>query len=259
MAQPPANPPVPVLNRAARVAGVIVGMLVLVAGGVAVFLTDNELGSTALVAAGVVIAALAVFGNRLEAVEAAGVRFELERRARSVRQQAVRARAAGKTEQAAQLEQRAEGLLAAAAMVGTRYEQLRSAEPPGWDRTARMEGLLREARDLDTESLSAADVSRIFGSGSDGDRITALALLEAEPRLARADLLVDAIGHSRSSYEQYHALVAAERAWVHLPAADQDRVRAAVETLLAGPLGEKTSDRRLVARRILEGSGEVKD
>ncbi|SKB07536.1 hypothetical protein [Aeromicrobium choanae] len=252
MTHSPVEAPGPVLTRSARVGGVVFGVLVLVAGGVAVFLTDNELGSTALVAAGVAICALSVFGNRLEAIEAAGIRFELERRARSVRQQAARARAAGDAEQAQQLERRAEGLLAAASLVGSRYERLRETEPAGWDRTSRMEGILRDARALDTDALSAADVARIFADGSDGDRIAALALIEADPRLASADVLADAIGDSRSTFEQYHALVATERALEHLSSTNRVRLGAAVETLLAGPVGERTSDRRTVARRILE-------
>lgn len=251
MSHSPVDVPGPVLTRSVRIGGVVFGILVLVAGGVAVFLTDNELGSTALVAAGVAICALSVFGNRIEAVEAAGVRFELERRARSVRRQAVRARAAGDTDQAEHLERRAEGLLAAAAMVGSRYEHLQRTEPSGWDRTSRMEGVLREARALDTEVLSASDVARIFASGSDGDRMVALALVEADPRLAQTDFLVDAINAGRSSFEQYHALVATERALAHLSPADRERLGEAIERLLAGPVGEKSSDRRTVARRIL--------
>src|SRR5919112_3175653 len=104
----------PPLTRPARIAGGVVGVLTLMAGGVAVFRTDNELGSTALVAAGVLIASLAVFGNRIEAVEAAGVRLELERQARRARHQAQQARAAGETDRAEKLERPAANPLAAA-------------------------------------------------------------------------------------------------------------------------------------------------
>lgn len=244
--------PAPVLPTYARIAAVAVGLVVLSVGGVAVFRTDNELGSTALVAAGAAIAGLAMVANRIRAVEAGGVRLELERQARSARQQAERARAAGEPDKAVRLERRAEGLLAAATMVGSRYEDLVSTEPPGWDRTSRMEGLLREARALDTEILGPSDVAQIFDTGTDGSRIAALALVEAAPRLATADLLIDAIGDSRSSFEQYHALVATERALPYLRPADRSKVRATVKTVLAGPLGERSSDRRTVARHILD-------
>jgi hypothetical protein len=255
MAFPPAELPAPVLPPWARAAGVSVGFVVLVVGGVAVFMTDNELGSTALVAAGVAIAGLSVFGNRIEAVQAGGVRVELERQARTARLQAERARAAGRPDRAEELERKAEGLLAAATMVGSKYEDLVATEPSGWDRTSRMEGLLREARALDTEVLGPTDVSQIFATGTDGSRIAALALVEADPRLATAELLVDAITDSRSAFEQYHGLLAAERALRHLAAGERSRVRAAVEVALNGPLGERSSDRRTLARRIVDDSG----
>jgi len=82
--------------------------------------------------------------------------------------------------------------------------------------------------------------------------MAALALIEGDPRLATADVLVDPITSSRSAFEQYHALVAAERAIHHLSPEHRSRVRAAVEAQLAGPLGERSSDRRTLAQRILE-------
>lgn len=242
----------PVLTRPARITGVVLGLLTLITGGVAVFLTDNELGSTALVAAGVVIVGLAVLGNRIEAVEAAGVRLELERQARQTREQAEKARAAGESGRAQELERRALDLLVAANSLGSRYERLRSTEQSGWARTSQLEGVLREARALDTDAFTATDIAGVYWNGSDGNRVTALALIESDPRLASVDVLVNAIVDSRSAFEQYHALVATERALDHLSAEDRSRVRETVETLLAGPLGEKSSDRRTVARRIME-------
>jgi len=242
----------PVLPTWARIAGALLGLGVLVAGSVAVFETDNELGATALVAAGVAIAGVSVFGNRIEALEAGGVRVELERQAMTARRQARRARAAGRTERAEALERKAEGLLAAATMVGSRYEDLRSTESSGWERTSRMEGLLREARALDTDVLGPSDVAQIFMRGSDGGRIAALALAEADPRLATVGMLISAVNESRSSFEQYHGLLAAEAALPHLDDEDRHRLGAVVDALLAGPLGQRSSDRRTVARRILD-------
>ena len=133
---PPAS--TPVLARPARIAGVAVGALTLVTGAVAVFRTDNALGSTALVAAGVVIAGLAVFGNRIEAVEAAGIRVELERQARSALQEADRARAAGELERAEELEHRARSLVGRHGPWGpatsscARASRRAGTAPPGW-------------------------------------------------------------------------------------------------------------------------------
>ncbi|MDM7853885.1 hypothetical protein [Cellulomonas alba] len=250
MVDEPTDVVAPVLGRAARTVGVVIGLVTLAAGGVAVFATDNEVGSAALVTAGAVVLGLAVFGNRVRAFEVAGVRLELLRQAADVRQEAEQARASGEVGRAEQLENHAQSLLMAAGLVGSRYERLRATEPPGWGRTSRMEQVLRDARDLDTERLEPADVEGIFDTGTDGNRIFALALIERSPRLATADVLVDAIAHSRSAFEQYHALVAAERALHHLSADGRSRVREAVESVLDGPLGESSSDRRTVARRV---------
>lgn len=249
----------PKFSRPARIVGLTVGSLSLTAGGVAVFQTDNELGSAALVAAGVVIAALTMLGNHIEVIEAGGVRLQLERQARHARQEAEEARAGGEIDRAEELEQRAQKLLVTAKSVGSRYQRIRTTEPSGWDRTSRLEALLKEARSLDTTILTAADVADIFAGDTDGDRITALAFIESSPALASAEILVDAITESRSHFEQYHALVAAEAALDHLRPEAQAQIRTAVESVLAGPLGERHSDRRKVARRILERLEDPRD
>lgn len=242
----------PVLSRSARITGIVVGAVTLAAGGVAVFRTDNALGSTALVAAGVVIAALAVFGNHLRAVEVAGIRLQLTEEALRAQEQAAQARAVGDLDRAEALEHQAERLLAAATSAASRYERLRTTEPPGWDRTSRMEGALRQARALDAETLEPRHVADLFATGSDGNRVVALALVQERPRLATVDILVEAIEHSRSPFEQYQALVAAEQAAPELSAPDRERLRTALESVVTGPLGERSSDRRTVARRLLQ-------
>jgi hypothetical protein len=250
MVDAPTELAAPVLGRATRAVGVVIGLLTLAAGAVAVFVTDNEVGSAALVTAGAVVLGLAVFGNRVRAFEIAGVRLELLRQAADVRQEAEKARASGEVDRAEQLENHAQSLLMAAGLVGSRYERLRATEPAGWGRTSRMEQVLRDARDLDTERLAAADVEGIFDTGTDGNRIFALALIERSPRLATAHVLVEGIARSRSAFEQYHALVAAERALDHLAPEERSSVRVAVQGVLDGPLGESSSDRRTVARRV---------
>ena len=242
----------PVFNRAAQVGGVVVGLLTLVAAAVAVFQTENEVGSAALVTAGAVLTALSMFGNHVRTFEAAGLRLDLVRQATNIRHQAEQARASGEMEKADELESRAQSLLATASAIGSRYEDLRTSEPPGWSRTSRMEQVLRDARAIDTSGLAPSHVEGIFRTEREGNRIFALALIEDNPGLASAGLLVEAIVHSRSSFEQYHALVAAEHALDHLTTGGRAQVRGAVETVLAGPLGVKSSDRRTMAHRILE-------
>lgn len=117
-----------------------------------------------------------------------------------------------------------------------------------------MESILRDARALDSSALSFKDVEGIYTTGTEGNRIVAIALIESDPRLATATVLTDAIAHSRSAFEQFHALSAAERALASLSAEDRVAVLQAVESVLDGRLEEATSDRRTVAQRILERS-----
>lgn len=245
---------VPPLGKRSRATSMTTGSIALLVGGVAVFTTDNELGSTALVAAGVALIGLALLGNRLKTVEAAGVRLELERQAIEAWAEARDARASGDVDRAEKLEQRADQLLTVAEDVGRRYEHLRKSQPPSWARTSRMEDLLRDARALDVRSLTSEDVERIFRTGTDGNRVVAIALIEEAPRLAAATVLVDAIVRNRSAFEQYHALSAAERALDLLPAEERTKVMNAVRSVLHGPLADVASDRGKVARRILEQS-----
>jgi hypothetical protein len=243
-------------TRPTMVAALVVGALVLVVGGVAVFVTDNEIGSAALVAAGVAVAAFGVLGHRITSVEAGGVRvgLGLEQRAEQDAAAAARARAAGDVEQAARLERRASVLRATAAAVGSRYDHLRATQPSGWDRTQQLEAVMQSAREMDTGAMTPADVEDVFDTGGEGNRVVALALVERDPRLASLGILKQAIVHSRSAFEQYHGLVAAEAALPFLRPDDRLRLRRAVEALLIGPLGDSSSDRRTVARRILEAT-----
>lgn len=60
----------PLWRRPYLLATLVLGLGFVVAGGVAVFVTDNELGSASLVAAGVAVAGFGVFGDRVRSVEA---------------------------------------------------------------------------------------------------------------------------------------------------------------------------------------------
>lgn len=241
-----------VLPPAGRAAGIALGLLMLAFGAVAVFVTNNELGAASLILGGAGVSALTVLADRISAFEAAGVRMELLRRAQDIQSEAEQARVSGEVDRAEQLEDRAQELLLAAGAVGRKYEDVRATQPSGWDRTSRLEEVLQEARALDTSGLTAAQVAQTFDVGSEGNRITALALIQKNPALASVNVLRRGILESRSAFEQYHALVAAESSLDRLTAADLGIVASAIDEALAGRLGQKSSDRRTVARRIKE-------
>jgi hypothetical protein len=85
------------------------------------------------------------------------------------------------------------------------YERIRREEPPGDERTFRMTELAAQARAL-RDSVSSDQIFQLFESGSDGERLVAIALIEAEPTSEFFVLLLDAISSSRSAFEQFHAL-----------------------------------------------------
>lgn len=72
------------------------GAAAFVAGGVAVFVTDNGTGSGALVAAGVALGALALFGDRISSFGVAGAQVNLVQASQELQAAADRA-AAGVT------------------------------------------------------------------------------------------------------------------------------------------------------------------
>ncbi|MGD9960601.1 hypothetical protein [Nocardioides sp.] len=245
----------PVITGGWQGFGVVLGFGVLILGAVAVFTTDNAVGSASLVTAGLLISTLAVFANHISAIEGAGVKLSMRERAGEALANARAAAASGDVEQAEADRREAERLLLASGAVASRYEALRLTQPSGWDRTSRFEDLMRVGREQAAGLSQPQLVSELFATGGDGNRVYALALIQGNPALAEPGPLVEAIAHPRSAFEQYQALVAAQRSVEHLPTAERQAVLAAVEEALAGPLGETSSDRRSVARTILEKSG----
>lgn len=87
------------------------------------------------------------------------------------------------------------------------YEELRRSMPAGQERTYKMTSLVAEARALARSAgYSPAEIRDLFQNGSDGERITALALIQAHPRTELSDVALQAVGNSRSAFEQYQGL-----------------------------------------------------
>lgn len=123
-----------------RVGIAVVGALVLAIGAVAVFRTTNGNGSAALVAAGLALIVLAVLTERLQSIEAAGLKLQLstamaEAEAEDAEQAAEHADDAGKPDEAQRLRSQADALRRTARITGAAYEGLRARQRPGWDHT----------------------------------------------------------------------------------------------------------------------------
>lgn len=142
-----------------------------------------------------------------------------------------------------------------------RYDDLRRLLPRGSGRTEQMEALVGAARDSARDSgLSQEQVRRFFRRGGDGERIYALALMQGSPENADLDSVLEGIQRSRSAFEQYHALVAAECLFPLLPSAGRARLSSVLRDQLApgSPVSRSTSRRR-VAERMLRGPGGTSD
>ncbi|HEX5114736.1 MAG TPA: hypothetical protein VFW65_06015 [Pseudonocardiaceae bacterium] len=243
----------PETTTLARLGVAMVGIALLAAGAVAVFVTTNSAGSAALVVAGGVLLVVTLFANRLESVEGGGIKLVLDR-AQAKLHQADEADASGDAEGADRLRREAELLLTAMEPLATRYEQVRANSPGGRARTNAQGDLVDQARKMARlDFVTPEAVVELFRSGQDGNRITALGLMQGNPRLASLDIVTDAVRLPRSSFEQWHALrvgldlVEGGRSDAH------DPIRDAIEVARAnGTLGVHTRDQSRVrlAQRI---------
>lgn len=77
--------------------------------------------------------------------------------------------------------------------------------PSSWERTAVLEELMHQARGLASAVTSAQDVRRLFDTGTDGDRFSAIGIMQARPEFADLESLTAAVIRSRSAFEQYQA------------------------------------------------------
>jgi len=119
---------------------------------------------------------------------------------------------------------------------GRRYESLRSTQPPGNERTLQMGALMAEVRALAGQvAITPRTVKERFGTGRDGDRVVALTLLEAVPLVQCLDQIIEGIRDSRSAFEQFQALRAAEEVLAILGPADRQRLADSLEAALHDP------------------------
>ncbi|HEY9762917.1 MAG TPA: hypothetical protein V6D07_10350 [Trichocoleus sp.] len=92
------------------------------------------------------------------------------------------------------------------------YEEVRRVMPPGSQRTFRMREIAARVRALAGEThYGPNDMQAMFSQGSDGDRIVVLQMLLRYPHPDCINIMMDAIAHPHSAFEQYAALKAIEK------------------------------------------------
>lgn len=180
------------------------------AGGVAaVFVTANGTGTGMLITFGGILLVLALLGDRIESFEFGGSKLKMRAAAAEKFALAEDSEDRGDTATAARLRAEAQVLLGAAA---SEYRTVRGSMPEGLERTRALERIMDNARtQAAKEEFQADDVIGWLRDGSDEERITALAIMQAKPSLRDFDAALAAIKDPRSAFEMYHAMKLAKQ------------------------------------------------
>lgn len=237
---------------ALRVLAAVVGAAGLVAGGVAVFVTDNGAGSGALLAVGTLFLLVAAFGSRIVKLKGAGVEVELAKEAAKLEVQARQARQRGDEGTAEELTAQADVLLdlaLAARPAATAYERLRRTQASGPARTRQLEAILDEARAAGA-AYTPEQVRQLFFGGTDGERIYAIGLMQGNPDSRDLGVVLDGIRSSRSAFEQFHSLSLADEMVAELDEDGRRELARAIEAARRRHLVPGT-DRWPLSERIL--------
>lgn len=198
-------------------------------GVLAVFRTENGSGTAVLLVFGGGLLVLALLGNRIESLEFGGAKLRL--RAAAARRYALaeESEQRGDAAEAARLRAEAQALLEAAGPIAADYRSVRSSMRSGPERTRALDEVVARARRLAAEQpFDRAEVTRWLRDGSDEERVTALGMMQKNPRLRDFDAMVAAIEDARTSFEQYHALLLATRMVDDLDDGQRRRLAAAV-------------------------------
>lgn len=100
--------------------------------------------------------------------------------------------------------------------IADEYDDVRSTQSSGPDRTRRMTQLMRRASELGG-SLDSFPFEE-WHAGTDGRRVVALALMNRERIPRRITMVLDSVSNSRSAFEQYQALDRLSANYESLPA-----------------------------------------
>jgi hypothetical protein len=216
------------------------------AGVLAVFKTQNGTGAGVLLAFGGVLLVLALLGNRIESFEFGGAKLKLRAAAAEKFALAEESERRGDTTTADRLRAEAQALLDAAGPIAADYRSVRGAMRPGPDRTRAMEAVVAQARRLAAaQPFDPAEVLRWLREGGEEERITALAMMQAKRELRNFDAALEAIKHSRSAFEQYHAMRLTAEMIDDLAPAQRRQLAEAIKTQRGRHFGPGTDRWRL--------------
>jgi len=232
---------------AATAALVVLGLALMGTGIAAVFVTTSDVGAAALLAMGGLLFLLGALGDRLESLRYGDLEVVLRRKAEEAARR-------GDPETARALQRAADSIASRVKESAHSYQSIRADMPAGQQRTARMEQIIRAAReDAFDPRLDEEQVLQLLWTGSEGARVWALGVLQKRPELATVRSILEAVARPDQMFDQYQALLLAEtylqrpdvRTW------PRERIQKAVRSQLdSGALGSD-ADSLTVARRIV--------
>lgn len=248
------------MSRLIRSLLIALGFTGFALGAAAVFITENGVGATALIVFGGVLIVLAVFGDRIDSLEFGGANLRMRAAAAEKYRQAEESELRGDTEAVERLRGEARALMEAAGVIAEDYRSTRRLMPSGPDRTAVMERIVARARDLGRSGSSAPEQVRAWLRSSDEERrVTALGMMQADPRLHDFDALLPLVEEAGSAFEQYHALVLAEKMADGLDPEQRSRMAAAVFAAKGRyDFGRNQREAADALLQSLEGDAEVR-
>jgi len=140
------------------------------------------------------------------------------------------------------------------------YDLVRRTMSRGSQRTVEMGRVIAKIRAIAGQlDFTPRQLKNLFEAGGEGSRVVALALVQVLRFPEALPIVVDGISHSRSAFEQYQALRAAEEIFSSLTPKHRQELVAAIEDQRKGGPGKylipENADRRGVSGRILRMAG----
>jgi hypothetical protein len=172
------------------------------AGAVAVFVSDNGLGTVALIIVGAVLLLFPFFEHRIQGVEVGGTKLLL--RAEEHQRRADAAELRGDLVTASEERAKSQGLLESLA---EEYRWTRRLLEPGAERSRKMEDFMRRARRATSKRpLTADEVREWLRSADTETRAVALAAMQERPDLRDLGALSEVFDAAVNGFEQTHSM-----------------------------------------------------
>jgi formylglycine-generating enzyme required for sulfatase activity len=137
-------------------------------------------------------------------------------------------------------------------LIASEYESVRARAPAGDRRTLLMTALVTRAQVMAGREGAARVAELLFSTGADGARVVALALAATDLRRGLVELALDGIGTSRSAFEQYHALLLAQRLIPLLDGIAKEKLLAVLQAQVTVTITERDRSRYSLAQQLLK-------